>query len=95
MNLYSLMTEVRITVSRKIQRQSVRSVFDMIKWVNYAISRTLEYEDEIINALPYGISAILLVDDDTTGMANVYRNDYAQMIADCSKAFETEAKGMM
>ena len=47
-------------------------------------SSMLEYEDEIINALPYGISAILLVDDDTTGMANVYRNDYAQMIADCS-----------
>ena len=58
-------------------------------------SSMLEYEDEIINALPYGISAILLVDDDTTGMANVYRNDYAQMIADSSKAFETEAKGMM
>ena len=36
-------------------------------------SSMLEYEDEIINALPYGISAILLVDDDTTGMANVYR----------------------
>lgn len=38
-------------VSRKIQRQSVRSVFDMIKWVNYAISRTLEYEDEINRSL--------------------------------------------
>lgn len=38
-------------VFRKIQRQSVRSVFDMIKWVNYAISRTLEYEDEINRSL--------------------------------------------
>ena len=38
-------------VSQKIQRQSVRSVFDMIKWVNYAISRTLEYEDEINRSL--------------------------------------------
>lgn len=34
-------------VSQKIQRQSVRSVFDMIKWVNCTVSRTLEYEDEI------------------------------------------------
>lgn len=35
----------------KSSGQSVRSVFDMIKWVNYAISRTLEYEDEINRSL--------------------------------------------
>ena len=38
-------------VSRKLQRQSTRSVFYMIKWVNYAVSRTLEYEDEITRSL--------------------------------------------
>ncbi|MDO4267980.1 MAG: response regulator, partial [Eubacteriales bacterium] len=33
--------------SQKIQRQAQNSVFDTIKWANYALSRTLDYENEV------------------------------------------------
>ena len=33
--------------SLKIQLKATESVFDMIKWVNYAVARTLDYEQEI------------------------------------------------
>ena len=53
---------------------------------------TLDCEPELILALPYGIAGILLVDEDTTGMANVYRNDYIGLISDMSRGCEVSAQ---
>ncbi len=55
-----------------------------------AFTDELELEDELLAALPYGVAAIILTDEDTTGMANVYRSDYAAMLADCARTFPDE-----
>ena len=54
------------------------------------LGEAVDYEQELLNALPYGIAATLFSEDDLTGMANVYRSDYAGMIADCVRAFPDE-----
>ena len=54
------------------------------------LTETVECEQELLNALPYGIAATLFSEDDLTGMSNVYRSDYLGMIADCVRAFPEE-----
>lgn len=51
------------------------------------MSETIEAEDELIAALPYGIAGVILTDEDTTGMANVYRSDYQGLLSDAARAF--------
>lgn len=38
-------------ISQKLQKQAVNSVFDMVKWINYVCSRTLDYENEVKRSL--------------------------------------------
>lgn len=52
------------------------------------MSEDIPLEEEIITALPYGIAGVLLTDEDTTGMANVYRSDYAGLLKDAVRAFD-------
>ena len=54
------------------------------------MSDEILYEKPILNLLPYGIACILMVEEDVTGIANVYRNDYESMKADCSRCFYEE-----
>ncbi len=51
------------------------------------MSDEIDYEQELLNALPYGIAATLFAEDDLTGMSNVYRSDYEGMLTDCVRAF--------
>ena len=54
------------------------------------MSDEILYEKPILNLLPYGIACILMVEEDVTGIANVYRSDYESMKADCSRCFYEE-----
>ena len=54
----------------------------------------LTYESEVLRAvLPVGIAGYLYVDDDETGISNVYREDYLRMLingAGFARATEAE-----